>query len=141
MLGVEGSGQHMQPMAHHPDETGQSLWFLTRRDSDLVASVGSGAQAHFCVISKAQDFHACLAGRLEEAMDRTRLDAMWNPVTAAWFDGGKDDPRLVMLALRLSDAAIWASTGSSARFAYEIAKANLTDDDPDVGVHNVVRFA
>ena len=27
------------------------------------------------------------------------------------------------------------------KFGWEIAKANLTDDDPDVGVHNVVRFA
>ncbi|MGP3695929.1 pyridoxamine 5'-phosphate oxidase family protein [Rhodobacter sp. NSM] len=140
MLGVEGSGQHMQPMSHHCDEAAGKLWFLTKRSTDLFKAVGPASKAHFCVISKDQDFHACLSGSLVAEGDRSRLDEMWNPVVAAWFEG-KDDPDLVMLSLRLGSAAIWASTSSSARFAYEIAKATMTESDPDVGVHNVVEFA
>ncbi len=141
MLGVEGSGQHLQPMAHHVDPEGRTLWFLTKRDTDLVQALHPDAKAHFAVIAKDQDFHACMSGPIGVRHDRAKLDEIWSPVSAAWFDGGKDDPDLVMLALDLRSAGIWASTGSTLAFAWQIAKANATGDTPDVGVHNVVEFA
>jgi general stress protein 26 len=141
MLGVEGSGQHMQPMAHHLDREGRRLWFLTKRDTDLVQALHPGAVAHFVIVSKAQDFHACMSGPLEVRQDRAKLDEIWSPVSGAWFEGGKDDPELVMLALELRSAAIWASTANTLAFAWEIAKANATQSMPDVGVRNEVEFA
>ncbi|AZB64254.1 general stress protein [Cereibacter sphaeroides] len=140
MLGVEGSGQHMQPMSHHCDEAAAKLWFLTKRSTDLFRAIGPSSTAHFCIIAHDEDFHACLSGHIAEETDRAKLDEMWNPVVAAWFEG-KNDPDLVMVSVKLRSAAIWASTSSTARFAYEIAKANVTDSDPEVGVHNVVTFA
>ena len=140
MLGIEGSGQHMQPMAHVTDQEGRRLWFLTKRESDLFRALGQRGTAHFTITAKGQDFHACMRGQLRERMDRGRLEAIWNPGVAAWFRD-KDDPELRMLALELKDAAIWASTGSALAFAWETAKANLGDGEPDVGVHNAVIFA
>lgn len=140
MLGIEGSGQHMQPMAHHLDREGRRLWFFTKRDTDLYQALTAGATAHFTIVSKAQDFHACMAGTLVERHDRAKLDELWNPNVAAWFDG-PDDPDLKMLALELRDAALWSSTSSSLAYLWETAKANVSDARPNVGVHNVVNFA
>ncbi len=142
MLGVEGSGQHLQPMAHHADREGRRIWFLTKRDTDLVQALHPGAKAHFTIVSKAQDFHACMSGLLSVRDDRAMLDRIWSPVSAAWYPGGKDDPDLAMLALDLSSAAIWASTANTLAFAWEIAKANASAEKlPDVGVRNEVEFA
>ena len=47
MLGVEESGQHMQPMAPFVEKESNSIWFYTRTDSDLVKAVQTGARAHF----------------------------------------------------------------------------------------------
>ncbi len=142
MLGVEGSGQHLQPMAHHADRENRRLWFLTKRDTDLVQALHPGARAHFAIVAKAQDFHACMSGALSVQDDRERLDKIWSAVSAAWFEGGKEDPDLVMLALDLSSAAIWASTANTLAFAWEIAKANASSGTlPDVGVRNEVEFA
>ncbi len=56
--------------------------------------------------------------------------------------GGKSDPKLTLLELKLDDGEIWASTDSSLKFGWEIAKANMSDEKmPDVGVHREVRFA
>ena len=47
-----------------------------------------------------------------------------------------------MLALQVDDADIWASTDSTLKFGWEIAKANLDDAKmPDVGVNVRLRFA
>lgn len=140
MLGFIGSDQHLQPMAHTADRDARCLWFLTKRESDLVKALRPGSDAQFIVISKSQDFHASVRGTLSEHHDAAKLDEIWNPVTAGWFDG-KDDPSLVMLRLAPRDAAIWASTGSDIAFAWEIAKANLTDARPDVGVRKELTFA
>jgi hypothetical protein len=42
--------------------------------------------------------------------------------------------------MSLDDAAIWASTGNPLAFGWEIAKANLQDRAPDVGVRTSLRF-
>jgi general stress protein 26 len=141
MLGIVGASEHMQPMAHHVDEDGKRLWFYTSRSTDLVRSLEAGAQAHFCLVGKSHDYHACIAGRLSERLDRAIVDKYWSPVVAAWYDGGKDDPELTMLVLELDDAAIWASTRNPIAFGWQIAKANLKKGDPDVGVRARVDFA
>ena len=57
---------------------------------------------------------------------------------AAWFEGGKEDPALTMLQLKLDDVAIWASTNSTLKFGWEIAKANLTGKEPELGYHTKI---
>ncbi len=138
MLGVEESGQHMQPMAPFVEKETNSLWFYTRTDSDLVSAVRTGDRAHFCVISKDHDYHACPAGAIDEVKSREHIDKYWSAPVAAWFEGGKDDPSLTMLQLKLDDVSIWASTNSSLRFGWEIAKANLTGKEPDLGYHTQI---
>ncbi|WP_377290818.1 pyridoxamine 5'-phosphate oxidase family protein [Rhizobium sp. SG2393] len=140
MLGVEGSGLHMQPMAPFLDEQTATIWFYTKTSAEIVSAIGSGGHAHFCVIGNDHDYHACVAGRITVTKDAARIDQFWNSVVEAWFEGGKNDPELTMLALRMEDAEIWASTGSTLKFGWEIAKAKLTDSEPDVGVKTHVVF-
>jgi general stress protein 26 len=138
LLGIDGSGLHMQPMAFFPDQEGRRIWFLTKLDTALYKALSARSMAQFAVISNDQTFHACLRGELSDHYDRERLDAIWSPVVGAWFDG-KDDPDLKMLALDLTDGAIWASAGALA-FAWETVKANVTDSRPDMGVHREFVF-
>jgi general stress protein 26 len=141
MLGIEGAHMHFQPMAPHVDRETNTIWFFTKSDTDLVKAVGAGSRAHFCVVGKDHDYHACLAGALEVSLDPAKRDEYWSAVNAAWYEHGKDDPLLTMLALRVDDAEIWASTDSSLKFGWEIAKANLNDEKmPDVGVKQHLTF-
>jgi general stress protein 26 len=140
MLGVSGSGMHMQPMAPQLDRETNTIWFFTKKSTDLAGTIGPGSTAHFCVVGKDHDYHACLAGPIRIDLDPEKRDHYWNSVVEAWFDGGKDDPDLTMLALTIDDATIWASTDSKLKFGWEIAKANLSDDEPEVGVTRHLRF-
>ena len=141
MLAVTGSGQHFQPMGPQSERDTQTIWFFTRNDSDLVQAIGPSARAHFIVIGKEHDYHACMEGPIEVNRDQTRIDKFWNPVIAAWYKDGKEDPALTLLCFRPDDARIWASTDSTLKFGWEIAKANLSDDaTPDVGTTVDVTF-
>lgn len=142
MLGLEGAHKHFQPMAPNADPKTNTIWFFTKTDTELVKAIGAGAMAHFCVIGKSHDYHACLSGMLEVRRDASKIEEYWSAVTAAWYEQGKDDPLLTMLAFRVEDAEIWASTDSSLKFGWEIAKANWKDEKmPDVGVKQHLAFS
>jgi len=138
MLGVPATGMHMQPMAPQAAREENAIWFYTRRSSDLVKAAGAG-KAHLCLIGADHDYHACLSGRLSMMHSRQHIDRFWSPVIAAWFDG-KDDPDLIMLVFLPDDAQIWASSDSSFRFGWEIAKANLSGGEPDLGVYTHITW-
>ena len=135
MLGVVGAlpAQHFQPMTAFPERDEGALWFFARKESDLARAAGASAQVMFVVQAKDQDFQACIGGRLVQDTDRTRIDKYWNPIVAAWYPEGKNDPNLILLRMDASDAQVWVSEGGPVKFAYEIAKANMTGKLPDVG--------
>ncbi|CAH0341707.1 pyridoxamine 5'-phosphate oxidase family protein [Rhizobium sp. CECT 9324] len=142
MLGLVGSEMHMQPMAPFVDRQTHTIWFYTKTDSELVKALRPGSRGHFCVVGKNHDYHACLSGRLTQVHDPEKISEYWNAVVEAWYESGKSDPTLTMLSFSLDDGEIWASTGSTLKFGWEIAKANLNPEKtPDVGVHRQIRFA
>lgn len=142
MLGLEGQHMHMQPMAPFADPKSNTIWFYTRTDSEIVEKLRPGSRAHFCVVGKEHDYYACLSGMLVERRDPEKIREYWSSVVEAWYENGKDDPTLTMLALHVDDGEIWAATGNPLRFGWEIAKANMQDNkEPDVGVHRRLAFA
>ncbi len=123
--------QHFQPMtAFREAETGK-IWFFTRADTDLARSIEEGKPA-MMVVQRTR-FQACVSGELTLQHDPARIEKYWNPVVAAWYPEGKSDPRLTMLCLDVQDAQVWLNEAGPVKFAYEIAKANMTNTTPDLG--------
>jgi general stress protein 26 len=142
MLGIEGAHGHMQPMAPHADPKTNTIWFFTKTDTDLAQSIKPGTRGRFCVVGKNHDYHASLGGTLDLRADPAKIEEYWSSVTAAWYEDGKADPKLTMIAMHVDDADIWASTDSKLKFGWEIAKANYSDEKmPEVGVKQHLAFA
>ena len=136
LLGLDQPGYHAQPMTAFRDEETGTIWFFTRDDTDLArdAGVGSGQSAMFHYGSKDQNVWACVHGDLSvHGQDRAIIDRYWNPVLAAWYPEGKDDPHLTILRFEAGDARVWVNEGGFFKFAFEIAKANATKTLPDAG--------
>lgn len=139
MLGIEGSHSHLQPMHHMADRENGKLWFFTSRNTDLARELGDGAHAHFCIMGKGQDYHACMMGFLQPTNDREKIAEYWNDIAGAWWSS-KDDPDLLLLAFDLIDAAIWASTKNPVKFVWEVQRAKDSDKAPDLGARAHVDF-
>ncbi|MBU1384511.1 MAG: pyridoxamine 5'-phosphate oxidase family protein [Alphaproteobacteria bacterium] len=134
MLGLDQPGYHAQPMTAYRDKETSTIWFFTREDTDLAKDVGAGQSAMFHYGSKDQNVWACIHGQLSvQGHDRELIERYWNPVLAAWYPEGKDDPKLTILRFEAGDGRVWVSEGGFFKFAYEIAKANVTKTVPDTG--------
>ena len=110
MLGIDGEpGGGMQPMtALVEEEDGGPLWIFTSKETDLArALVGGGQAAHATFTGKKHDWFASVAGRLVLDNSSAMIDRLWNPWVAAWFEGGRDDPKLTLLRFDAEHAKIW----------------------------------
>ena len=111
MLGLAGVEEgHSQPMTaqllHDDDERGP-IWFFTSADSDLVKALTETHRAVVHFSSKGHDLFASLHGELTLDNDRKVIDRLWNSFIAAWYEGGKDDPKLQLLRLDPERAQVW----------------------------------
>jgi general stress protein 26 len=111
MLGLAGVEEgHSQPMTaqvlHDEDERGP-IWFFTSSDSDLVKSLTDSHRAVVHFSSKGHDLFASLHGELTLDNNREVIDELWNGFIAAWYEGGKDDPKLRLLRLDPERAQVW----------------------------------
>lgn len=109
MLGIDGEpGGGMQPMtALIEADDGGPLWIFTSKESDLAKAIGGGKPAHATFTGKKHDLFANVTGRLSIDNNRTVIDRLWNPWVAAWFEKGKDDPKLCLLRFDAEQAKIW----------------------------------
>lgn len=113
MLGLADGRHRAQPMtAQIEAETGGPIWFFTARDVELVRDLGEGGPALFHFVSKGHDLFASVEGRLFPDNDRTAIDRLWNRFVAAWYEEGKDDPKLQLLRFDPGEAQIWLNENS-----------------------------
>ena len=113
MLGILGSENHAQPMtAQMEDDEGGPIWIFTSKDTDLVRQIGQGARGMVQFASKGHDLFACFDGDLSLSTDRAVIDKLWSPFVAAWFEGGKDDPKLQLIRIDPGHAQIWLNENS-----------------------------
>jgi general stress protein 26 len=113
MLGLDGDDEaHPRPMTAQLEGDKGPIWFFTSTESELVQQLTSGADAIATFTSKGHDLFATIHGKLHLDNDRAVIDRLWNRFVAAWFDEGKDDPKLALLRFDPDQAEIWLDASS-----------------------------
>src|SRR5262249_32774472 len=117
MLGLTGVEEgHSQPMTaqmlHEEDVLGP-IYFFTSKETDLVRAMGDSHRAALHFSAKGHDLFASVHGELVLDNDRAAIDALWNKFVAAWFEGGKDDPKLQLIRLDPDRAQVWLNENSA----------------------------
>lgn len=107
----DAMSQPMTALLEHGHERGP-IWIFTARDTDLASDLdGGGRRAVAQFVGKGHDLFATIEGRLSADNDRAMIDRLWNRFVAAWFEGGKDDPKLQLLRFEPERAQIWLNDG------------------------------
>ena len=114
MLGLVGvADAHTRPMTAQVDEDQRDfIWFFTSTENELVGQLSGETDAFLTYASKGHDIFAAVHGTLTVDNDREEIDRLWNRFVAAWFEKGKDDPKLVLLRFTPGDAQIWVDASS-----------------------------
>lgn len=138
--GMLDVGDRFVPMAHYPDHDTNCICFISAQDTDAARAAGRHGMARYVVYSDKDGSYTDIRGKLSISNDRQRLENIWNAVAASWFGDSLKDPNLRLVQLHATSAELW-KTGGSLRFIYEIAKAQATNEEPDMGEHAILNFA
>ena len=114
MLGLDGIDDgHARPMtAQLENDEGGPIWFFTVKDNAIVQLLPKGNRAIATFASKGNDVFASIHGRISVDTDGAVVDRLWNRYIAAWYEGGKEDPKLALLRLDPESAEIWTDASS-----------------------------
>jgi general stress protein 26 len=141
MLGFKGSGRLVAMSPKIDSDLPGHVWFITAKGTDLAKGVAGGAQeSRLVVASDSAGLYADIDGTLSHSTDREALDEVWSFVADAWFEGGKNDPDICLLQFTPSAGEVSVTPTSGVKFLYEIAKAKVTGDRPDMGAQGAVIF-
>ena len=115
MLGLDGvEDGHARPMTAQVDgdEDRGPLYVFTSKDNRILELLPKNNRAIATFVSKGHDVWATIHGSVSVDNDRATIDRLWNPYVAAWYEHGKDDPKLALLRIDTEKAEIWLD-GSS----------------------------
>jgi general stress protein 26 len=123
---------HARPMAIASVEESGDIYFATSLDSPKVKELGADAEAMVTLQSSGR--FAAVQGVTEIVRDRGEIGRLWSEAWRVWFPGGKTDPSLCLLRLRVRHAEYWDRAGAKGlAFAFEAAKAVAKGETPKVG--------
>jgi general stress protein 26 len=113
MLGLDGvEDGHARPMTAQIEGKRGPIWFFTAKDNSIVQNLAKGDRAIATFASKDHKLFATVHGRLRVDNDRAVIDRLWNRFVAAWYEQGKDDPKLALLRLDPERGEIWQDASS-----------------------------
>lgn len=113
MLGVQGMEDgEARPMTAQLDGERGPIWFFTARDNSLVTTLIRSRRAYATFASKGHDLFATVHGTLSIDNDPAMIDKLWNRFVAAWYEGGKTDPKLALLRFDPEHAEVWLDASS-----------------------------
>ncbi|AMN40443.1 pyridoxamine 5'-phosphate oxidase family protein [Rhodoplanes sp. Z2-YC6860] len=115
MLGLDGvEDGHARPMTAQLDGERGPIWFFTSTDNTIVQKLNAGShdRAIATFVDKGHDIFATVHGSLTVDTNRGVIEKLWNRYIAAWYKGGKDDPKLSLLRFDPERAEIWIDASS-----------------------------
>ena len=141
MLGLTSDGELVPMSPNLREERDGKIWFITSTQSDLPTKLGDVAMpARFVVADAKSGLYTNLEGTLELVDDSQVLEEVWSVIAGAWFEDGKQDEDVQLMAFTPKMGGAWFSSTNPARFVYEIAKAHATGSQPDTGYEATLQF-
>ena len=129
----ESDDLHARPMALVQDEYDGKIWFFTSASADKVDEIRQDHKVCLTFNDHENDNHVSLTGNARLSRDKELIEKFWNPIVAAWFPDGKDAPDCALLEIKIEKGEHWDSSSNPIVFFSEIIKANVKDEQPDLG--------
>lgn len=129
-----------RPMATQDRGPDGDLWFVTNIETDKCDEIDDNRNISLGYYNPSTKEWVSVSGTATISKDRQRIRELHQPDWNVWFeneggkrDGGPDDPRLALIFVDAHSVHYMKSKYSKPRVLFEIAKAMITGDEPDIG--------
>ena len=114
--------------------------FFTNRSSPKMAELARDSRINLAYASKDRNVYVSVAGHGHVNDDPGVKDALWNDALKAFFPGGKDDPDLTVLDVRIESVELWEGPSSWIGKAVGFLIARVTGREDAMGEQVHIEF-
>jgi general stress protein 26 len=131
-----------QPMTTQQVDADGGLWFFTSTATDLWENIAANPKVNVSFAEPADRLYVSISGTAERVVERERIRALWNPMVAAWFPNGADDPYVALVRVAARTVHFWDSKENKVTQMFEMAKAAITGTRPEIdpGEHGKLKL-
>lgn len=135
----ENGDLHSRPMSSNGDiDARGDIWFFTNLSSHKVSEIEKLPKVNVSFADPDDQRYISVSGTAQLVRDRAKIDELWRPQFKMWFPGGKDDPEVALLRVRLEKAEYWDSPSSTIGYALSFVSSLVTGKEPDLGENRKV---
>ncbi|ONI61536.1 general stress protein [Leifsonia sp. ALI-44-B] len=129
---------HSRPLALQEREFDGDLWFFTPKPTEKTDEIAQNPNVNVAV--HGGDGYLSIAGTASIVTDEAKIDELWGPSAEAWFEKGREDPRIALVKVSADSAEYWVNNDPKIVTLFKVAKATTQKKSPDVGENEAVEL-
>jgi general stress protein 26 len=129
-----------RPMANQKQANGADLWFVTAEGTAKLDDLAQDPHVNLAYYRESNMEWISVSGTATISRDRHTIRELYAPDWKIWFaeegdprHGTADDPRMVLIGVRVQTAEFLEVNKSKPVVLFEIAKGWLTGEEPKLG--------
>ena len=129
MLVSRNSEDHLHSCPMNTTETSigaKEIWFIGHKPSETVDNIGQNPEVNLAYVTQDSEKYLSISGTAELVEDKEKLNELWSVMYNAYFEQGKEDPKVQLIKVVPHGAEYWAN-GNAISSAVKMAAAAVTD--------------
>ena len=130
MMTTRNGENHLHSCPMNTTETSigaKEIWFIGHKPSETVDNIKQNPEVNLAYVTQESDKYLSISGTAELVEDEEKLNELWSVMYNAYFELGKDDPKVQLIKVVPHGAEYWAN-GNAITSAVKMAAAALTDN-------------
>ena len=130
MMTTRNGENHLHSCTMNTTETSigaKEIWFIGHKPSETVDNIKQNPEVNLAYVTQESDKYLSISGTAELVEDEEKLNELWSVMYNAYFEQGKDDPKVQLIKVVPHGAEYWAN-GNAITSAVKMAAAALTDN-------------
>jgi general stress protein 26 len=115
-----------------------NFWFLSSSDSDKNAEILEDGRVQLFFLNTGKYEFLSVYGKASITRDRKKIDELWSDIAKAWFEQGKDDPRVTVIKVAPEDGYYWDTKHGKLVSILKIAASAVTGKTLEEGVEGTI---
>ena len=133
-----GGGLRARPVAARVNRDQALIYVVTDVRSLKTDEIENSPDVGLTFVDAKQNAYLSMTGRATVVRDIAKTREVWRKTDNLWWPGGPEDPNVCLLRIDPALAELWDGPASAIVHAFEIAKATVTGQEPNLGENRKV---
>ncbi len=129
MMTSRNAEDHLHSCPMNTTETSigaKEIWFIGHTPSETVDNINKNPEVNLAYVTQDDEKYLSISGTAELVEDKEKLDELWSVMYNAYFEQGKEDPKVQLIKVVPHGAEYWAN-GNTITSAFKMTAAAVTD--------------